>query len=389
MSGSQIKRSAISGTVQNRIWARSAGRCMLCAAYLIDARSFFHSRSVAELAHNVGASDGPNSPRGASRLSEHERSQEGNILLLCHGCHRSIDDPEMQGFYTIEYLRDAKRTHERRVREVTDFATLRTAAVLKVTAAIRGTLAPASARQIAEALHPLHLTGFGEATRTGMHEVVLEDPEDAAWSWVRGAQQITRTVEAVKSAVAASDVDVIAVFALAPIPLLVHLGSQLDDKTETVLFRRARRDDALAWRWNPDGSTASAFEARVTRPAEPGAAPKDVLLTLDVTATVKIDQIPDTLRGLPTVALKIVDRVPGPNAIESRSDLYNFGVSWQDALSKVEENFPSAERVHVVSAVPAVAAVQMGRMHMRDAQPELHIYQRTPASGYVDVLVVR
>ena len=388
MSSSQIQRIAILPSVQNRVWARSAGRCVLCATYLIDTRSYFHSRSVAELAHNIGATDGAKSPRAKSSLSLRERSAEENILLLCHECHRRIDDPEMVGFFTAAYLRDAKMTHERRVREVTDFATLRPAAVLKVTAKIRGTLAPASGRQIAEALHPLHLTGFGEATRTGMYEVMLDDPEDADWSWTRGIQRIDQAVDSLQAAIEASDVEVAAVFALAPIPLLVHLGSRLDDKSETVLFRRARSDDARAWAWATDEAHSPAYDVSTTNNDSATQPFDEILLTVNVTADVKLDEIPPQVRGLPRVALSLATETPGPSVIDTRAALDRFSDGWQRALSLVEKEFPTASRVHVVAAVPAPAAIQMGRLHMRDAQPELAIYQRTSALGYVKALTV-
>jgi hypothetical protein len=221
-----------------------------------------------------------------------------------------------------------------------------------------------------------------------MYEVVLDDPEDADWSWTRGIQRIDRAVDSLLAAIEASDVEVAAVFALAPIPLLVHLGSRLDDKSETVLFRRARFDDARAWAWATDAANSPAYGVSVTNNDSATQTFDEILLTVNVTAHVKLDEIPPQVRGLPRVVLSLATETPGPSVIDTRAALDRFSDGWQRALSFVEKEFPTVSRVHVVAAVPAPAAIQMGRLHMRDAQPELVIYQRTRAQGYVIALTV-
>ncbi|WP_425411886.1 hypothetical protein [Microbacterium trichothecenolyticum] len=61
--------------------------------------------------------------------------------------------------------------------------------------------------------------------------------------------------------------------------------------------------------------------------------------------------------------------------------------AWRRALANVEANYPSCERIHLLAAVPVVAAVASGQHHMRDAQPQLVVYQRT-AEEYVEALRV-
>lgn len=114
----------------------------------------------------------------------------------------------------------------------------------------------------------------------------------------------------------------------------------------------------------------------------------EVLLTVNVTADVKLDEIPQQVRGLPRVVLSLATEASSLSVIDTRGALDQFSDGWQRALALVEKEFPRASRVHVVAAVPAPAAIQMGRLHMRDAQPELSIYQRTSAQGYVSALTV-
>jgi hypothetical protein len=59
-----VSRGAIKDSVRLAIWARSTGRCTICNRRLLgDARTFLHSVTAAELAHNVGATGSDTSPR--------------------------------------------------------------------------------------------------------------------------------------------------------------------------------------------------------------------------------------------------------------------------------------------------------------------------------------
>lgn len=163
----KVRRKEIGETTRIRIWAKAAGRCVLCATDLLDgADTFWHAIPVGQIAHIVGASSGETAPRGKSDLSATERSFEENLLLLCYRCHKRIDDTRYRDKYTVELLTQKKQLHERRVREVTDFAVLRPTSVVTMSADIRGTAAPVSLSQVAEALRLDGYTGMGNDTRT-------------------------------------------------------------------------------------------------------------------------------------------------------------------------------------------------------------------------------
>jgi len=117
---STVARTAIAPSVRERLWGKSAGRCVLCARSVIDDTTFWHDINVGEVAHNVGASEGANSPRGDSELTAKERSDEENLLLLCHDCHQRIDSRFHRADYSVDFLRTKKAEHELRVREVTE-----------------------------------------------------------------------------------------------------------------------------------------------------------------------------------------------------------------------------------------------------------------------------
>lgn len=91
---------------------------------------------------------------------------------------------------------------------------------------------------------------------------------------------------------------------------------------------------------------------------------------------------------MPVLELRPETLTPGPDVIDSRIALDAFGESWRSALGLIEEIYPNARRIHLIAAVPTTAAITMGRHHMRDAQPDMVLYQRNNDSSYERVMEV-
>lgn len=380
----KVRRKYVSESTRIRIWAKAAGRCVLCATYLLDgADSFWHAIPVGQTAHIIGAGSGMNAPRGESDLDANARAFEENLLLLCYSCHKRIDDKVYRDKYTVDFLTQKKQLHERRVREVTDFAILRPTSVVTVSADIRGTAAPVSLSQVAEALRPEGYTGLGDDTRNGAFTLHLPGNSNDGWAWDAHRTELDRLTARVAEAVTAGDIETISVFALAPIPSLVYLGSKLDDKTETRLFRRKRVDDVTAWAW-ADGIQTPKFD--VTRISSPTPA-NEATVIVELTSPVKESRLPSGLTSLPRVIISPTGQKPHPELISTRAALEEFGRAWREALARIEDDFPDVRMLHLIASVPAPAAISMGRYRMRTAQPRMVVYQLTD-EGYETAMEV-
>lgn len=374
----EVQRKDVPDSTRIRVWAKAAGRCVLCATYLLDgADSFWHAIPVGQIAHIVGAGSGKNAPRGESDLDANERSFEENLLLLCYRCHKRIDDKVYRDKYTVEFLTQRKQLHERRVREVTDFAILRPTSVVTVSADIRGTAAPVSLSQVAEALRPEGYTGMGDDTRNGAFTLHLPGNSNDGWAWDAHRTELDRLTARVAEAVTAGDIETISVFALAPIPSLVYLGSKLDDKTETRLFRRKRVDDVTAWAWDDETQTPKFDVALISSPT----LANEATVIVELTSPVKESRLPSGLTSLPRVIISPTGQVPHPELITTRAALDEFGRAWREALARIENDLPDVRTLHLIASVPAPAAIAMGRYRMRTAQPTMVVYQLTD-EGY-------
>lgn len=83
-------RPKLTNDQDRRLFAESAGTCLLCSARLFpDVPDSTRSISIAERAHVFAHSDlGPRADQG---LTEEERSDPANIILLCPTCHTEVD----------------------------------------------------------------------------------------------------------------------------------------------------------------------------------------------------------------------------------------------------------------------------------------------------------
>lgn len=377
----RVKRQDLKQATRIEIWAKSAGRCCICARYMVGDTGYFHSTLVGEVAHITGATSGEASPRGDSAADEDERAHASNLMLLCHECHRKIDSRGMADYYSRERLTSIKERHEARVRASTDFATHGAAVVLRVSSTIRGSRVSATNRQISETLRQSLLTPATADARDSRFELELLDAETAEWAWDRAAAELKAKAQEVLDKARASGEATVVVFALGPIPALVLLGYHLDDKTDVRVLPATRRDDDSKWLWSPPPAEALRFEL-VAQTGDDAA--EDVVVAIDITAVASLEKIPRGLSGAPAVRFRST-RI-GPQTVESREACEEFGREWRLAMARIEGLFPAARRIHLFAAVPNVVAIEVGRAYMRDSQPEIIVYQRNSLDEYVEAV---
>ncbi|WP_285732732.1 SAVED domain-containing protein [Nocardiopsis sp. ATB16-24] len=370
---SEVRRKDIGDTTYRNIWVRAAGRCVLCSTYLLDARFHYHSaKAVGEVAHNVGATDTAGSPRGKSALTLEQRAAEDNLLLLCHSCHKAIDDPANVEMFTQEWLLARKLEHELRVHRVTNFATLQKTLVLANRGMLRGAPISVTDRQITEALVDAGLVAHvRDGWRTDV-VIELDDEPSAPYAWERGCHLIDRGIEKLETGIKQGGIDHVSVFALTYIPWLVYLGSRLDDTLTVKVFDHDRKGRDRAWCWKQPTRSPVSFGSIIATP-EPEDA-EEVVVVLNVSGTVKTSRIPKNLTNLPVIKLRPDEETPKPGIIETEVDLDAAAEAWIGLLAKVEEKWPNARILHVIGPIPASLAVRVGMHRMRSAQAELIVY---------------
>jgi hypothetical protein len=344
---------------------------------------------IGDLAHNVGW--GPNSPRGDAELDEEQRREADNVLLLCRNCHKPIDDAGVIGLYTVEDLARLKREHEQRIRALTEIDADRKATIVRVVGPVRGvnpelTYDTVLGATAAAGLFPTLLRGSNSAE----HDLDLRHGADfgtaAQFSYL--ASVIDAFVRGIDDGIRRGEITRLAVFAIARVPLLVHLGARLDDKAPTLVFQRHRVDGANPWRWPADPPDPPAFGTRVVRS---GSDPYRVALTINLSGTVRPEELPASIDE--TYSVYALDPAapaePHPSLISSPGALANFDAAIRGFLARVEADHGKIDRIALFPAVPVSVAVTLGRVLMADVSPAWAVFDRNEDRQFFEALEVR
>lgn len=373
---SEVSRKSVAPTERVVVWARAAGRCVLCAKNLLDPSFLTHHYHSAELvgqiAHNAPAS--PDGPRSGSGLSRDERATAENLLLLCHDCHKNLDNPLNANLFTEARVLDMKREHELRVRRVTNFATMQKTLVLTNKGSLRGDAVQVSNPEITEALVDANLVAHvHDGWRSDIVITLDDEPADEA-AWMRGRELIDRGLESLARGMHEVTIGHASVFALTFIPWLVYLGSRLDDIMSVEVFEKHRVAGNRAWCWADASDDTREFDTTATGQDDTGAL--EILIVTNLTGTVSEKRIPTNLKALPRVVLAPVGVTPAAGILRTKADLQAAADAWIRLLGQVEAHWPVATRLHVLGPIPASFAVRMGMHRMKTAHAELVVYHR-------------
>ncbi|MHA4945686.1 SAVED domain-containing protein [Micromonospora sp. SD19] len=387
----QPKQSRPKVTEQNKIlvWARAAGRCTFCNLSLVEATEIGEAVPIGELAHNVGWSEG--SPRGEAPLPFEQRADASNLILACRNCHKPIDDGGVAGRYTVEELKRRKQEHESRIESLSAIGADRSAYVLRIVGDVRGVPAELArstvlAATTAAGLYPRILPGShwdsdADLDLRNRGSLNRTDFERLAW-------EIADFTKRVHDGVRRDAVTRLAVFAFARIPLLIALGSRLDDKVSTIVFQRHRTDTMNAWTWPSNQKQMVLF--RVTR-VRMGESRQSVTLVLNLSGTIHEQDLP-TEAAVNHHIYSIAPVPPaesGPTLLSSPADLASFEGILREFLASVEADHGRLDEINVFAAVGISAAVTIGRVLMPHVSPALNVYDRRDDGTFFLALQVR
>lgn len=367
------KARKISTKTRAYLFARAAGRCEFdnCGHYLLEHYPTFTPGNFAEQAHIWAFSeDGPRGNAGLETGADLNGFE--NLMLLCKPCHKLIDDHPDR--YTVEILRSFKRAHEDAVFERTglkrDSSTV--ALVMKANIGEQRVIIPAP--QLQDAVKPRYLSprAIHEIDLTSLRDRVPERRYiDVAIDEIRDG--VKRLYETTFDGEPATHVSV---FGLAPIPLLIFLGSCISNKVSTDLFQRHRDTEDWAWK------TAGPLAVFATKAAQNGTNGACVALLLSLSGRVQLSSLPDDIDERFTVyELALASEKPNPRFLRTRQDLEAFRAAYSQTLRAIQAEHEDLKQIHVFPAVPAPVAVAMGRDLLAKVDPTLVIYDNNKNEG--------
>lgn len=353
-----------------QLYVRAGGRCEFdgCNHYLLEHHLTHKPGNYGQAAHIVAFHE--RGPRGHAVLRPGSINGIDNLMLLCPGCHHLIDENATQ--YPVTALREYKRHHEERILHVTGLGSDLKTTVVQLKAKIGDHIVAIPVSQVTEAVAPRYPTDM----RGFVIDLTTIDGDDNAFM-----QTATRNIRQNLERLYAPGMEVeqtrhISVFALAPIPLLVYLGSQLSNKIPVDLYQRHR--DTEDWVWKTTGIPVQYQIKRLSA----GTDRSNVALVLSLSGTVGPSSLPSEIdERFFVYEITLVDRLPSPTFLCLRQDLESFKTTYQTCLRMIGRDHSTASAIHLFPAVPAPIAVLCGRELLPKIDPALYVYDNDKKNG--------
>lgn len=366
---------AVSERAARRVWVAAGGRCTMCNRYLLQDELTGRDVAIGELAHIVGWTNAPGSPRGDEPLELDDRNSEANLMLLCRDEHRVIDSRSLWQVYDAETLRGFKRDHEHRVRQLTGLGRDDRSAVLRVVGSLHDAPVQLGRASIATALladgrFPDYALTGADAFEIDLRRLPGEASGKSAY-WAMATELMRERLATLALHVAKENVNRIAVFPFARVPALIALGAQLDDAVPTDIYPK-RRDAGEAWGWTPGAPAVRFTWVRV----QEGEDPTNVAAVFAVSGRPDRRRFPERTASATVYEVRPLEAEPGPDLIGNPASLDSFAQAWRGLLAEMEQSHPGLEAIDVFAAAPVTAAVVIGRSLMRAVHPRLRVFDR-------------
>lgn len=373
------KARGINALTRLFLYVQAGGRCEFdgCNKYLLEHYPTETIGNFAEQAHIFAFNE--DGPRGRELGRPDDINQLSNLILLCPTCHHLIDTSPLD--YPVPVLKKFKLDHENRIFHLTDLSKDRDTVPLVLKALVAGRPVDISDEQMQGAVAPNYLK------RRDKIEIDLTQIPDTAGDayWTTATSIINREVEKLYSLpVRPGRTLQVSVFALAPIPLLIHLGSKLSDKMVVDLYQRHRNPET--WLWQPDPGTATLETQRI----QAGTDPQCVALIMNLSGTNAQAVMPASIdHRFSIYEIKLSGENPNPQFLRCRSDLQQVHDEYVRCMATIRGAHPDLKTLHAFPAVPAPVAVIIGRSRLPKVDPALLVYDRDRrAGGFVPALEI-
>lgn len=375
-----MSKTVIPSKVSNALWAKAAGRCQFrgCNKLLLgDLIAGKRTGKFGYIAHIVA--DEAGGPRGDAIRSPLLAKDIENLMLMCPIHHKAIDVDYLAD-YPEDVLQAMKAEHEDRIEIVTDMDVDRVSHVVRFAATIGQRDSLVTTRSIFNAMPPDHHPAEGRTIDIELIGSERKDHEEAYWT--EQNENLERLfARKIKERIEQREIRQISVFALAPQPLLIRLGTLLGDMVPVSVHQKHREPDT--WKWLPD-------QQRVAYKMNKYSGNRDVpvALKLALSATVNDDRITSVL-GKDTAIWSLTCDQPGNDIMRRKDDLSTYKQLLRALFNQIKAYHGEGVLLHVFPIVPASAAVETGRVWMPKADLSMKLYdQNRTAQAFVPTISI-
>ena len=361
----------ITDTTRFLLWGRAGGRCQFngCNSPLWKNPVTQEPANIAQAAHLYAfSSDGP---RGNEGIPKDELNNFSNLLLACHKCHKTIDEKKDGGRYSVELLQNWKSRHEARIERVTGIDPNHRSHVVLYDRAIGGVHSPVQYDKASVAMFPDRYPAEDQAIQ--LAAAASDSTERDADFWAVETRDLKRKFERkIQDRLEDGEIDHLSIFALAPMPLLIQLGTLLTEIRDVDVYQFHRSPKGWAW-----PNVDRRIDLKVERPSTFDGSPA---LVIALSATIDDSRVKHAM-GDDAAIWKITIPEPNQECIRSKANLSTFRQTARLLLNEIKASHGQDAVLSIFPAAPVSTMVELGRVRQPKADLNWMIYDENRALG--------
>ncbi len=356
----------ITRQVESELWARAAGRCQFsgCNKLLYKSSVTQESVNLAQKAHIYSFSDKGPRGWGPFKLKPKCLNDISNLMLMCHGCHKKIDQDVNGDRYSAELLIQWKNDHERRVEIVTGIEPDKKSHVVLYGSNIGSEKSPIEYRSCVKSMFP---NWYPANERPVILSMNSELKDSSSEYWDAEKAHLYRAYERnIAPFIAQDSCKHFSLFALAPQPLLIQLGALLTDKISVETYQLHR--EPKGWRWQ---ELPEIFKFKVHEPDNFDGVPALLFSLSDHVAHDRITRVLEDAN-----IWEVTIESPHNDFMKSKHQLSAFRRGVRKLMVDIKNKHGNDAPLHIFPVMPVSCCVELGRARMPKAEMPWIIYDQ-------------
>ena len=355
--------------VERELWGRAAGRCQFngCNRLIYKSPVTQERVNISEKAHIYSFSE--EGPRGWGPFKKNQQRLNDleNLMLICHDCHKVIDQDNDGLKYSASLLQQWKKEHEQRIVSVTGIVANRKSHVVFYGSNISEQKSPLQQEDAMEAIFPDRYPVSENAICLSM-SCSHEDKSPAFWTSESAHLQRVFN-QKILPLIESDQTKHFSLFSLASIPLLVQLGALFTDKISVDTYQPIREPKGWQWQSFPDG-----FEFVINKPKELRG---DPALVISISDIINHDRIKKVLGDTVSIwELTVPKEHIGNDNIRSKAQLSMLRTIIRKLMIQIKEAHGATAPLSVFPAMAVSCSFEMGRVRMPKADMHWVIYDQ-------------
>lgn len=363
--------TSISANNKYLLWSIAGGRCQYKGCNHILYQDILTKKNFngAYVAHIVA--DQPGGPRGDKIRSRALADKIENLMLLCDKHHRLIDKVDVAG-HPEKMLVEMKMKHETRIRRVTGIAENKQSYIVTYRASVGKSVArDLSYQNVSQSLIPDFYPALPETIDLSMDNP-MQDHERKFWEFE--SMSLERNVlKKLEGHLAKGVSNHFSIFAFAPIPLLMKLGTLINSNHLAEVYQPKRNTSNFKLIRGKHLNVSYQLNMPKRKSLKP-------VLCISLSGKINHDRIINVL-GKNCSIYEITVANPNPNYLKSRKDLEEFELKSRAILDHIRSDFGDKIELNIFPAMPISTAITFGRLWLPKADMPLVIYDQNTRNG--------